>query len=454
MVASHNRYEVIVLGGGTAAGRAARVCAAAGRSVAMVEDLAYGGTCPLRGCDPKKLLRRGAEIVESASLMRGKGIGYDQSPLMDWEGLVEHKNAYIRSMPEKISASLRDSGIALLHGTASFTGSHSIEIEGDRIEADKFIVATGSMPRPMTQSGAEHMVTSDVLMDIEDLPNRILFVGAGYVSLEFAHMIARSGREVRIVHEGNRVLPAFDGELVADLLERTREAGIDIQLNAPMSSIDRDVEDFVVHTGSGDDSAEWRADLVVHGAGRVPATDRLNLDAAGIETEHGGVAVNAYLQSRSNPDVYAAGDAAASEGIMLTPVASREGEIAARNLLDGNNTGTDYVGVPTAVFTIPPLAMVGLKEAEARSRFDRVRVVDKDTGSWFSSYRVGEHAGRARVILDDAGDRVLGAHLFGEGSDALVNVFAMAIQLGLTTAQMKSLSFAYPTHFSNLASML
>lgn len=449
----HDRYDVVVLGGGTAAGSAARACAVAGRTVAMVEDLAYGGTCPLRGCDPKKMLRRGAEIIEAAKLLRGKGIGYD-GPSMDWGNLVRHKDSYSESMPDKISASLRDSGIELLRGTASFTGSRAIEVAGDRIEADKFVIATGSIPRQMTQPGVEHMVTSDALMEIEDLPDRIIFVGGGYISLEFAHMIARSGRDVRIVHEDDRILPAFDGELVADLLKRTREAGIDVHLNAGMSSIDRDGEEFAVHTGSGDDATEWRADLVVHGAGRVPATERLNLEAAGVETERGGVAVNAYLQSRSNPNVYAAGDVAASEGIMLTPVASLEGKIAAENLLNGNGKKADYTGVPSVVFTIPPLAMVGLKEAEARSHFDKVRVVDLDTGSWFSSFRVGESSGRARVILDDAEDTVLGAQLFGEGSDELINAFSIAIQLHLTTAQMKSISFAYPTHFSNLASML
>lgn len=446
-------YDVVVLGGGTAAANAARTCVDAGRSVAMVEDLAFGGTCPLRGCDPKKMLRRGAEVVEAAALMRGKGIR-DEGLSVDWKELVTHKNSFTEPMPGKISSSLENKGIDLLRGTAEFVEPHAIVVDGDKIEADRFIIATGSVPRPMDLPGAEHLVTSTMLMDMEELPDRLLFVGAGYVSLEFAHMIARTGREMRLVEMGDRLLPQFDRDLTGLLRERTRQVGIDIVLEADISAVELDGVEFVVRAGEGEDAREWRADLVIHGAGRVPATQRLNLAAAGIETDGYGVAVNEFLQSTSNPAVYAAGDAAASDGKPLTPVAALEGKAAARNLLDGNTEKPDYAGVPSVVFTIPPLAAVGLGEKEARERFDNVRVVDEDTGAWFSNLRIGEECGHVKVIIDEAEDRIVGAHLLGDGYDELINIFGMAIKLGLTTAQIKSVSSAYPTHFSDLGSML
>lgn len=451
MAGNRVRYDVLILGGGTAASSAARACAAEGRNVAMVEDLAFGGTCALRGCDPKKMLRRGAEIVEAAALMRGKGIR-DEGLSVDWGALVAHKKSFTGSMPEKIVSSLEKAGVDLLRGTAAFVGPQAIGADGEKFEADRFVIATGSVPRPMDLPGAEHLVTSTTLMDMEELPERLLFVGAGYISLEFAHMIARTGRQVRMVEMSDRLLPPFDRELADDLLARTRKAGIDVVLEADIDTIELEGEDFVVRDGEG--AREWRADLVIHGAGRVPATETLNLGAANVQTDNGGIAVNEFLQSTTNPAVYAAGDVAASAGKPLTPVAALEGRMAARNLLEGNVEKVDHTGIPSVVFTIPPLAAVGLLEEEARDQFDKVRVVDRETGSWFSNLRIGEECGRIRVIIDEREDRILGAHMLGDGYDELINVFALAIKLGLTTAQLKSVSFAYPTHFSDLDAML
>lgn len=197
-----------------------------------------------------------------------------------------------------------------------------------------------------------------------------------------------------------------------------------------------------------------QADLVVHGAGRVPAIDQLDLSAAGIEATNAGIAVNEYLQSRSNPAVYAAGDAADTQGAPLTPVAVFEGKVAASNMLKGNHTEPDYKGIPSVVFTIPELARVGMLEDEARAAGYQVRVAENDTSEWYSNIRVGEKCGATKIIIDDDTDRILGGHLLGHGYGELVNFLGLAMRLGLTTGDLKKMVSAYPSVGSDLGSML
>ena len=243
----------------------------------------------------------------------------------------------------------------------------------------------------------------------------------------------------------------FDPDLVDMLLERSRAVGIEIIANAAPDRIDS-AGDMERVTYSIDGKSHVKeADLVVHGAGRVPAVDCLDLSAAGIEVEHGGVKVEEWLQSTSNPRVYAAGDAAASPGKPLTPVAVFEGKIATSNMLKNKQTAPDYTGVPSVAFTIPELARVGMLEEEARETGD-VEVSFADTSNWFSQKRLGEtHAG-AKIISDENG-KILGAHMFGPDYAELINIFSLAIKLGLTVDQVKTMPAAYPTGASDIGSM-
>ncbi len=443
--------DLIVIGAGMAGINAARKCSKAGWSVAIVDRLPYGGTCALRGCDPKKMLRAGAEAVDAARLLAGKGVTGETR--IDWPALMKHKESFTDPVPENMEEGLRQAGVRCLHGAARFSAEDRIEIEGHGgIPFRHALIATGATPRPLDFPGADRLIDSTDFLNLADLPRRIVFVGGGYISFEFAHIAARAGAQVTILDHGTRQLKAFDPDLVEMLLARSRAAGIEIIADATPTCIEADAEGHRITYGKDGDRHELRADLVVHGAGRVPATDGLDLDAARIETRNGGVKVTPWLQSTSNPRVFAAGDAAASPGKPLTPVAVFEGKIAASNMLKGAQTEPDYTGVPSVVFTIPELARVGMLEPEARKKGD-VDVTFTDTSGWFSQKRLGEtHAG-AKIIADKDG-KILGAHMFGPDYADLINVFSLAIKLGLTVDQIKSMPAAYPTGASDIGSML
>jgi glutathione reductase (NADPH) len=442
--------DLIVIGAGMAGINAAKKCSQAGWSVAIVDELPYGGTCALRGCDPKKMLRAGAEAVEAVRLLEGKGVAGETR--IDWPTLMKHKESFTDPVPESMESALTEAGVKTLHGRARFTAEDRIEIDGyGEIAFRRALIATGAKPRPLKFPGAERLIDSTDFLNLAELPRRIAFVGGGYISFEFAHIAALAGAEVTILDRGARQLKMFDPELVKMLLERSREAGIKIAAEAEMERIeDANGARRVLYRRAGQ-SHSIEADLVVHGAGRVPAIDHLDLAAADIETEHGGVKVMPWLQSPSNPRIYAAGDAAASPGKPLTPVAVFEGKIAASNMLKGKRTEPDYTGVPSVVFTIPELARVGLLEEEAREVGD-VEVSFTDTSGWFSQKRIGEtHAG-AKIITGKDG-KILGAHMFGPEYAELINVVSLAIKLGLTAAQVKAMPAAYPTGASDLGSM-
>lgn len=448
-----DRFDLVVIGAGMAAVSAASKCAAAGWSVAVVDELPYGGTCALRGCDPKKILRRGAEIVEAARLMRGNGID-DAGLRVDWGELVAFKRRFTDATPPRIEDGLRRNGVTTLHGTARFTGPDSVEVAGRRLEARHFLIATGARPRPLAVPGAGHLTDSTRFMELDALPRRIVFIGGGYISFEFAHMAARAGAEVTILHRAPRPLKAFDPELVDRLVQRSTSAGIDIRLGTTLEAVEPAGEGFVVRARRNGEDCRWTADLVVHGAGRIPALEHLDLDAAGVAYGERGVTVSASLQSVSNPAVFAAGDAADTPGAPLTPVAVAEGKVAAGNMLRGERREPDYGGVPSVVFTLPELARVGLLESEARERGRELRVRFTDTGGWYSNLRVGEPCAAAKVLIDEATDEILGAHLLGPEYAELVNLFALAIKLGLKAGDLKRMPAAYPTVGSDLGSLL
>lgn len=443
-------FDLIVLGVGMAAVSAAEKCAAAGWSVAVVDELPYGGTCALRGCDPKKLLRRGAEIINDARLMRGKGI-IDDGLRINWSDLVAFKRSFTDRMPDRIEGGLEKNGIATFHCQARFLNENSVEIGGHtRLEGRHILIATGAEPRPLAMPGAEHVIDNASFMELEDLPHRILFIGGGYISFEFAHIAARAGSSVFIADHGARPLKGFDPDLVDRLVAHSRWLGIDVRMDTKLGSIEHVDQGYRVRTKSG----EIIVDLVVHGAGRIPSIDRLDLAAAGIERTVSGIRVNAHLQSVTNPAIYAAGDAADTPGPRLTPVAVFEGKVAASNMLKGNYAEPDYRGVPSVVFTMPELARVGMLEAEAREAGLEVDVIARDTGEWFSNFRVGETCAHTKVVVNARTGAILGAHLLGPGYAEIVNHFGLAIRLGLKAGDLKKMVAAYPTLGSDLGSML
>lgn len=446
-------FDLFVIGTGDAGTTAANKCAAQGWRVGIVDALPYGGTCALRGCDPKKILRRGAEIVDAAYLMQGKGLSATGLST-DWADLIRHKRAYTDRVPEGAEKRLADNGIATFHGHAQFVSPNQLDIDGTEHRAKRFLIAAGARPRSLGFPGREYVTDSTDFLNLDALPQRIVFVGGGFISFEFAHIAARAGAECVIVQHGDRPLREFDPDLVELLVRRTQQAGIRVHQASTVTAVTRAPAELEVAVERGGVTSTIRADLVVHGAGRVPNLDGLNLEAGNIASSMRGVSVFEHLQSISNPDVYAAGDVADTVGKPLTPVAVIEGKVAASNLLKNAKTVPDYAGVPTTVFTVPELTRVGMLESDAHENGYNVTVRYNDTSRWYSNFRVGESTAATKLLIDKDTDQILGAHLLGPGYAELVNLFGLAIKLGLTTRQLTSFSANYPSIGSDLHYML
>jgi glutathione reductase (NADPH) len=448
------KFDLVVIGTGSAASAPAWRCRAAGWQVAVVDSRPFGGTCALRGCDPKKVLVGAAEVIDWNRRMQGKGIRPGQARI-EWPELMRFKSSMIEQMPKHMENSRSKSGIAAFHGRARFVGPTAVQVGDDILDARNVVVASGAKPVDLTFPGHEHVIKSDQFLELKELPQRIVFIGGGYISFEFGHVAVRAGAGTVILHRGRRPLDRFDPDLVDQLVTKTRELGVDIQLRTEVKAVTASSGSFKVKASAPDEERVFEADMIVHGAGRVPEIDDMDLSKAGVDWDsQRGVKVNEYLQSVSNPAVYAAGDAAATEGAPLTPVASYEGQIVADNLLEGNHRIPNYAGVPSIVFTVPSLASVGLQQQAAQQRGLRFQTNHQTTSDWYSSRRVGEDCSGYKVLVEESSGHILGAHLLGPEAGETINLFALAIRRGLTAGDLKEMMFGYPTIGSDVPYML
>jgi glutathione reductase (NADPH) len=447
------KFDLIAIGTGSAASAAASRCRAAGWQVAIVDSRPFGGTCALRGCDPKKVLVGAADVADWTRRMQGKGIRAEKLEI-NWQELMEFKRSFTGPVPKQSEAGLAKAGIAAFHGRARFVGPSTIQVGDDLLEGRFVLIATGQKPADLKIPGAAHLTNSEQFLELDRLPARILFIGGGYIAFEFAHIALRAGARVTIVHRGARPLPLFDPDLVDQLVKHTRELGADIQLGSEAIGVEQTAGGLRVRISASGQQRTVDADLVVHAAGREPEIDDLNLEAAEVAWDKGGVRVNGFLQSISNPAVYAAGDAKTNGGPPLTPVAAYDGMMVAANLLKGNHKEPDYSGIPTAVFTIPSLASVGLSETEASERGLKFQVKKRMTTEWYQSRRIAEAYSGYKVLIEDETDRILGAHLLGDGAEEVINLFALALRNGMPASVLKHQLFTYPTHGSDVPYML
>ncbi|MCX6215219.1 NAD(P)/FAD-dependent oxidoreductase [Spirosoma sp.] len=444
-------FDLVVIGTGSAGATVAQTAREAGKSVAIIDKLPFGGTCSQRGCDPKKILVGAAEIVARSAQLTGKGITLPAT--IDWSDLMRFKKTFTSPIPERTQSKFTDLGIQLFQGVASFLSANTVRVDEVELTANHIVVATGQRPQPLNIHGEELLIDSTGFLELPRLPANIVMVGGGYIAFEFAHIAARAGANVTIIHQGQRPLEGFDADLVALLVKAMKAIGIHIILGAKVTALEGDRDKLIVRYSQQDEEHTVSTNLVVHAAGRVADVSELQLENADVTVGKKGIVVNEYLQSVSNPGIYACGDVA-EKGLPLTPLASYEGSIVAENILNGNNRMYEDNPVPTAVFTIPTLASVGLTEEQAKDKGLKVQVTFQETSDWYSSRRINESFTSFKTLVDAETGMIVGAHLLGSGSEELINLFTLAIRHQIKAKDMSAMLFAYPTHGSDLSSML
>ncbi|HZL07387.1 MAG TPA: NAD(P)/FAD-dependent oxidoreductase [Coriobacteriia bacterium] len=442
------RFDVIVVGTGVAGQTAVGELSMAGKKVAVVDKRAFGGTCALRGCEPKKVLFAAAEVVERAAAQAGDGPAGELR--LDWPSLIAFKRTFTDPMPLMIEKMFVDGGATVIHGNARFISKDAIEVDGTKYSAEHFVLATGALPLPLGIPGAELVLDNEQFMASDTLGGRVVFIGGGYISFEFAHMAASAGAKVTVLHRSAQVLKEFDSDLAEMLVRGYRDAGIDVRTNAPVAGVRRTDHDLEVVLADG---TVVQCDMVVHGAGRMPDLAGLNLETAGVAYGRHGIEVDSSMRSTTNPQVFAAGDCAAL-GAPLTPVGIAQARVARANILEPGSAAFSPKAVPSVVFSNPPMASVGMSEAEAASQGLDIEVKLSDTSAWASSRRTGTHVSGAKTIVEHGTGRILGAHLLGHGADEVINVFAAAMMAGLTASDLKAGICAYPTGSSEIEHLL
>jgi glutathione reductase (NADPH) len=450
-----DRFDVLVVGSGTGGQTAALELRAAGLEVAVIEQSDQpGGTCALHGCQPKKWFYEVTEAIAKARHLTGKGIV--AAPQGVWSQIHAQKNDFTSQVPHWTLQSFKDAGITFRRGHAQFLADDSMEVDGKPITASYYILATGARPMSLPIAGSEHIIISDTFLELEVLPRRILFIGGGFISFEFAHFAARVGPEnsqIRILEVSDRPLGQFDAEMVDLLVDASVEDGIEIHTGVEIASIEKRSSDFLALTKTG---TSFQADLIVHGAGRAPNVEELALETARVNFSPRGIAVDNRMKT-SNPRVFAIGDCAAT--LQLARVADYEGHVAAQNILAELNRSAvasiDYAAVPAMLFTYPQYGMAGKTEAALTQQNIAYRKSFAKSLQWPTYQRIGmKHA--AYKILVGTDNRVLGAHILSDNASGLLNTLSQAMLNGTTAEQLywQNIMSPYPTRESDLIYML
>ena len=445
------KYDVFVIGAGMAGVAVARKCAKKGLKTAITDFRPYGGTCALRGCDPKKVLIDAASLREQVQLHLGKGLTGDVK--VNWQDLMKFKETFTAPVPENMEKGFGKADIDTYHASAAFLDEFTLQVGQETVSAEKIVIVTGARPRELDAPGAEHTITSDDFLNLTKLPEHVTFLGGGYISFEFAHLAARAGSRVTIIEDGPRPLKHFEKDIVEEVVRVSKEAGIDIRLNCQARRITQQGSGFEVSLEGEAGRGTLETGLVVSAIGRVPEVGELDLGKGNVRHGRKGIEVNEYLQSTSNPRVYAAGDVADTEGLPLTPVAVYEGHFLAANVIKGNSKKINYPEIPTVVFTIPAMASVGLTERQAKQQGLDYKVNTLDARKWFNGRRHRARAYAFKVLVSKSDGSLLGAHLVGPQAEETINIFAVAMKAGMKARDLKSFLFSYPTMASDVSYM-
>ena len=438
------QHDLLIIGSGPSGSSLAKKCAAAGMDVAVADKL-FGGTCALYGCTPKKAMETVTSVYWKLRDLQHMGAP-ERTGFAEWSGLLRNHQQFTTLVTPNTKEMYRSKGITCYEGKACFTGETTVQIgEDQEVTARNIVIATGARPRQMTIDGAELTITSDDFFSLQKLPRSIVFVGAGYISFELGHIAAACGCQVTIISKEEKPLPQFDPKLVTQLCESANRKGIRLLAGYEAIGVYGAAGKLrvVSERGPDGDVIETEAAVVLNATGRDVVVD-LDLEEAGVEyDEDEGIEVNEYYQT-SNKNVYAIGDVTGRE--QFTPVADREGEILAHNLQHPKKRKTmDYVGLPKVMFTDPKFGMVGKLESELQDEGVKFDVHEGDLSGDLLEKSSGNAFARYRIFTEPDKGKILGAHLLGVHADEAVNLFALAMQTGLTAAQLEELNLGYPT---------
>ncbi|WP_156678843.1 glutathione-disulfide reductase [Sphingomonas profundi] len=422
-------YDLFVIGAGSGGVRAARVSAAYGAKVAIAEEHRVGGTCVIRGCVPKKLLVYGSHFAED--LHDAKQFGWDVPECaFDWPRLRDSVLAEVTRLEGIYTNTLDSNKVEVIHERATVTGPHDITLAGGRqVTARTILIAVGAWPARPDCEGAEHGITSNEAFHLETMPKRVVIAGGGYIANEFAGIFHGFGAHVTIVNRTDQILRGYDEQIRDRLLQISMTKGIDFRFHAPFEKVEKQEDgSLIVHTGGGGDPLH--ADVLMFATGRVPKTRGLGLEEAGVELDkHGAVVVDA--DNKSNVDsIYAVGDV--TNRVQLTPVAIREGQAFADTVFGNKPHRVDYTNIPSAVFSHPPMAGVGLTEAQARNKLGSVKIYTSDFRA-MKNVLAGRHE-RAlyKMIVEEQTERVVGLHMIGPDAPEILQAAAVAVKAGLS----------------------
>ncbi|MCZ2497177.1 glutathione-disulfide reductase [Xylophilus sp. Kf1] len=435
-------FDLLVIGGGSAGVRCARMAAQRGARVALIEAAALGGTCVNAGCIPKKLYSYAAGYGEGFAESAGYG-WRGEAPTLDWEALKHNRAKEIHRLNGVYAQLLKTAGVTVIQGWARLEGPHTASVDGHRHSARHIVLCTGGMPHVPDVPGREHVVTSEQMFDLKPFPKKLAVVGGGYIACEMASIFHGLGAEVTLLQRGGALLAGFDGEVRRFIASEMGRAGVEIKLNWQVEGISqRDDGSFCVTSADG---TICDADVVLYATGRKPLTQGLGLEQVGVKLdERGAVEVDADYRS-SVPSIHAIGDISSSK--QLTPVALAEAMALVDHLFGDGKRKVDYEMVPTAVFTHPNIGTVGRTEEQARKDLgsDDVEIYRADFKSLRHMLSGSDERSFVKLVVQKSTDRVVGLHMVGPDAGEVVQGFAVAMRAGATKAVFDTTIGVHPT---------
>ncbi len=443
-------YDLFVIGAGSGGVRAARLAAMTGARVAVAEEYRIGGTCVIRGCVPKKFMVYAAEFAHDFEIAKGFGWSIPGEPTFDWQKFLNHKDAEIARLSGIYAANLAKAGADIFQAKARFLDPHTIELVGKEktVTAAKILIATGGRPKLPEIPGIEHAISSNEAFHLHDLPKRILVVGGGYIAVEFAGIFHGLGVDTTLVYRGHNILRGFDEDVRAHLADELGKRGLKVVLSCQHERIDKGPNGFVSHMAEG---LPIETDQVMFATGREPYVEGLGLEAAGVALNAGGaIAVDDF--SRTNVEhIWAVGDV--TDRVNLTPVAIREGHAFAETEFYGRPTKFDHADIATAVFSQPPVGVVGLTEGQARHAFKKVDIYRTAFRPMKVTFAGLPERTLMKLVVDGETDRILGCHIVGTDGPEMIQLAAIAVKAGLTKAQWDSTCALHPTAAEELVTL-